>query len=189
MDRVPTKYLGRSSRLYSIWCRHFYDNRSVVGINVNLNKMPLHRGEPLWSLQDLQLMNPGILDRKIFHRAPSAGVILARRRRELFDRHGRNSPDHHPTAKGALRAEQDVWGVWKTRRARRMEKSGSESTENGRKIGREVVIFEIRFTPDLKLTDRIVHHALIYDIVGIIEKGRRLLQHIECVLHANSRPA
>lgn len=81
------------------------------------------------------------------------------------------------------------WGLWKTRRANRKALRGSEDTESGREVGRQVVRFRIRYTAGITLMDRIVEDGHAYDIVNIIEVGRRELHDLECVLISNTRPA
>ena len=109
-------------------------------------------------------MNPGTLDTKIQIQRKASG------------------------ARGRFGADGGEWALWKTRMAKRVQKSGSESTDSGREIGRSVVVFRIRHTAGLALTDRVLASALVYDIVDILPIGRRSLQDLSCVLHANTRP-
>ena len=108
-------------------------------------------------------MSPGLLDKEI---------IIER-----------NAP-----IPGRFGAEDPVWTQWKVRRARKIEKSGNESSKSGRRIGRQSVTWRFRYTAGLQLTDRIRHGGVIYEIVNSVEIGRRYMMDVECVLHANNRP-
>lgn len=109
-------------------------------------------------------MNPGTLDRKIQIQRKTISA-------------------------GRFGGELDTWTLWKTRMAAKKETpAGSdESSNNGREIGRQAVRFRIRYTAGLKLTDRIQHDGLAYDIVNVIEIERRKMQDVHCVLHSNLR--
>jgi head-tail adaptor len=134
-------------------------------------------------------MNPGTLDRSIQIQRQADGLFLV----DSLGNYITDSEGEKITTtsrRGRFGAEQDAWGLWHTRRARRLQKSGSESSENGREIGRQVVIFRIRYTAGIMLTDRVFELAdqLAYDIIDIKEIGRRELQDLTCVLHSNARP-
>lgn len=133
-------------------------------------------------------MNPGTLDRKVLIQRQADGLPLVTPAGAfLTDAAGNKLTTN--SRKARMGAKVDVWGLWKTRRARRISKSGDEGTSNGREVGRSVVVYRIRYTRGIKLTDRLIEDGLAYDIVDIQEVGRRLLQDLVCVLHSNERPA
>lgn len=132
-------------------------------------------------------MNPGTLDRKLLLQRQAPGLTLTDALGNvLTDTEGNELTTS--SRKGRFGALQDNFGLWHTRRARRMQKSGTESTDNGREIGRQVVVYRLRYTAGLLLTDRAVEDGQVYDIIDIKEIGRRHLHEITCVLHSNARP-
>lgn len=132
-------------------------------------------------------MNPGTLDRKIIIQRQADGLpIVDSLGSVMVDSEGKTM--YTGSRKGRFGAELDSWGLWKTRFASKTTQRGSESSDNGREIGRSGERFRIRYTPGLTRKDRILHDSLAYDIVNIIEIERRKLQDIECVLHGDTRP-
>lgn len=131
-------------------------------------------------------MNPGTLDRKLLLQRQAPGLSLTDSLGNvLTDSEGNELTTS--SRKGRFGAEQDNFGLWHTRRARRIQKSGNESTDNGREVGRQIVVYRLRYTAGLALTDRAVEDGLVYDIIDIKEIGRRHLHEITCVLHSNAR--
>lgn len=133
-------------------------------------------------------MNPGTLDRKLLLQRQADGLALTDAAGNvLTDAAG----DELLTGnrRGRFGAEEDNFGLWKTRMARRIQNSGSEATGSGREIGQQTVVYRLRYTAGLTLTDRAVEDGQVYDIIDIKEIGRRHLHEITCVLHANTRPA
>ena len=144
-------------------------------------------------------MNPGLLDRKIYilRKSPvffltdSIGNQLTTASGDEIvglGSHATGDTTSIPSVKGRFGTELNIFSLWKMRRARKIEKLGGESTESGRKIGEQRVVWRFRYPGRLKLTDRIQHDGLIYEIINPIEIGRRYMMDVECVLHANTRP-
>ena len=90
--------------------------------------------------------------------------------------------------KGRFGAELDVWGLLARSWARKVPQRSGEGSDNGREVGRQTVVFRIRYRSDLTLIDRIVYDGHAYDITGIDEIERRKLQDLTCTLIANTRP-
>jgi head-tail adaptor len=132
-------------------------------------------------------MNPGTLDRKIFIQRQAPGLFMVTANGDYMTLADGVTRMTTSSRRGRFGAERDAWGLWKTRWAAKKDLRGDESASSGREIGRQEVRFRIRYTAGLKLTDRIQHDGLAYDIVDIREIGRRELQDVFCVLHSNLR--
>lgn len=133
-------------------------------------------------------MNPGLLDRKIIILRQAAGLFLVDESENfLTDSAGARLITE--SRKDRFGAELDNWITWKTRRARKIENAGRETQQNARELGRQGVIFRIRYTPGITLEDRVLFDDLNYDIDNIIEIGRRMYHDLECILRSDLRPA
>lgn len=106
-------------------------------------------------------MNPGTLDRKIQIQRSTA-------------------------ATGRFGADSESWTLWKTRMARRIEKPGSERSDNARERTAGSITFRIRYTPGIETTDRLVDIAdngLAYDIEDYTGDPRQGWMEIHCTRH------
>lgn len=90
------------------------------------------------------------------------------------------------TAIGRFGAPNDTWAPWKTRWARKKESTGNENTSNGREIGDQITVFTIRYTVGITLKDRLVFKSKVYDILSIVEIGRRHYQELNCRAHSDT---
>ena len=127
-------------------------------------------------------MNPGKLDRKIIiqRQAPglpltdASGIILTDTLGNVITTSSRSD---------SYGQELDAWGTWRHRWAMKIEQKATESEANARKVPAQPTTFKIRYTPGLTSCDRIAYKSKVYDIVSIIEMGRRQYQQIDCVYY------
>lgn len=83
--------------------------------------------------------------------------------------------------------EVDVWGLWLTRWARRIENAGRESSHNSREHSTASVKFMIRYTSGLRASDRVVDvsSGIAYDLEDWTEPEYSRRQWL--VLHCTRR--
>lgn len=100
-------------------------------------------------------MNPGRLNRKIQIQRQAPGLYMVTATGEYMTT---AAGDRMTTAsrQDALGQEVDVWGLWKTRWARRLLAKGKESSGNVRERSEASVPFRLRWTDGLSSSDRLV---------------------------------
>lgn len=129
-------------------------------------------------------MNPGTLDRKIFIQRQAPGLFLVDAAGDYLTTPGGDRLMTN-SRRGRFGAEQDAWGLYKTRWANKKDLRGDEDVSSGREKGRSQVRFRTRYVPGLKYSDRIQFDGKAFDIVDIREIERRKLQDIYCVFHSD----
>jgi SPP1 family predicted phage head-tail adaptor len=132
-------------------------------------------------------MNPGTLDRRIEIQRQQAGTILTA---------ADGSPLRTASGEALVGAARQrfrepvfswvaLYAAW----ARMLTRTGGESTDNSREVGRGTVAFRMRYRSDVTIADRIIYNGQAYDITNITEIGRRAMMDVDCTIHTNTRPA
>lgn len=127
-------------------------------------------------------MNPGRLNRKIQLQRQAAGLFMVTATGVYM-----TTTDGTRMTTGNrvddLGQPRDAWGLWKTRRARRIESKGGEKEANARIAGVDAVTFRIRYTEGLKVSDRLVDvtDGQAYDIQSYAGERRQGWMDVYCL--------
>jgi head-tail adaptor len=131
-------------------------------------------------------MNPGKLDKKIQIQRQAAGLYMVTATGEYMTTADgeRMTTSTRQNARGQ---EVDVWGLWKTRYARRIENTGKEASPNSREHSTAAVKFQIRYTAGLSAADRVVDvtSGIAYDLEDWTEPDYSRRQWL--ILHCTRR--
>lgn len=122
-------------------------------------------------------MNPGLLNRPIQLQRQAPGLFLVTASGEFLEDSDGNRLTTN-SRQDDLGQEVDAWGLWKERRARRMDARGRMVEANDREHSEATLIYRIRYDHGtvLQLTtaDRLVDRIekLAYEIVDWMEPER-----------------